>query len=96
MPTKKRHKTKYSGVYYTEGRSSEIQKTERIYYIIYRKNGKQVEEKVGRQFQDKMTPAKAHKIRNECIKGTNRPRDVLRSQEKVGNLEGKLARERGE
>jgi len=69
MPTKMRHRTKYSGVYYTEGRSSEIQKTERIYYIIYRKNGKQVEEKVGRQFRDKMTPGKAAKIRTECIEG---------------------------
>ncbi len=77
MPTKKRHKTKYSGVYYTEGRSSEIQRSERIYYIIYRKNGKQVEEKVGRQFQDKMTPGKAAKIRAQCIEGKRLSRKDL-------------------
>lgn len=83
MPTKKRHKTKNSGVYYTEGRSIESQKTERIYYIIYRKNGKQVEEKVGRQFQDKMTPGKAARIRAEIIQGSRPSRKELKEREKT-------------
>ncbi len=80
MPTKKRHSTRYSGVYYTEGRSSEIRKTERIYYIIYRRNGKQVEKKIGRQIQDKMTPAKAAKIRAEIIQGSQPSRNELRER----------------
>ena len=81
MPTKKRHRTKYSGVYYTEGRSTEIRKTERIYYIIYRKDGKQIEEKVGRQFKDAMTPKKAAEIRSECLEGKRLPRKEIRKQQ---------------
>jgi len=88
MPTKKRHKTNYLGVYYTEGRSSGIQKTERIYYIIYRKNGKQLEEKVGRQFQDKMTPGKAAKIRTQCLESNRLSRkEKLKREESKKRLE---------
>jgi len=44
----KRIKTKYSGVHYLMGRSSARPgKCERIYYIRYRKNGKEIEEKAG-------------------------------------------------
>ncbi len=69
MPAKERFKTKYPGVCYIEGKASGSGKKERIYYIIYRKGGKQFEEKAGRQFRDKMTPARAARIRNNCIIG---------------------------
>ncbi len=70
MPTQKRHKiVKYPGVYYIEGKAVGANKKERIYYIMYRKNGKLVEEKAGRQFQDDMTPAKAANIRVKRIEG---------------------------
>ena len=70
MPTQKRHKIiKYPGVYYIEGKAVGANKKERIYYIMYRKNGKLVEEKAGRQFQDDMTPAKAANIRVKRIEG---------------------------
>lgn len=62
MPAFKRYKTKYPGVFYIEGLSISG-KPERIFYIRYRKDGKMVEEKAGRQFQDDMTPAKAAGIR---------------------------------
>lgn len=65
----KRHKTKYPGVFYIEGRSTGAGRKERIYYIMYRKDGRKIEERVGRQFKDNMTPAKARKIRVECIEG---------------------------
>lgn len=69
MPKVKRIKTKYTGVYYVEGRSqTRIGKMERIYYIRYRKNGKEVEKKAGRQYADKMTLEKAAEIRAELIK----------------------------
>lgn len=64
MPKQTRFKTNYPGVYYIEGTSSEG-KSEKIYYIFYRKDGKQIEEKVGRQFKDAMTAAKANAIRGE-------------------------------
>ena len=69
MPTKKRIKTKYPGVYFINGKSVSG-KPERIYYIRYRKNGKMVEEKAGRQFQDDMTPARANNLRAQKIEGT--------------------------
>lgn len=42
---------------------------ERIYYIRYRRNGQIIEEKVGRQFQHDMTPARAAGIRSQRIDG---------------------------
>jgi len=68
MPAKKRFKTTYSGVYYIDGISVK-NKPERIYYIMYRKNGKLIEEKVGRQYRDAMTPARAAGIRGQRIDG---------------------------
>lgn len=43
--------------------------SERIYYIMYRKGGKLIEEKAGRQYQDDMTPARASGLRAERIAG---------------------------
>ena len=69
MPKQKRYKTKYAGVYYINGRGLEKDTKEKVYYILFRKNGKLVEEKAGRQFQDKMTPYRASRIRNQKIAG---------------------------
>jgi integrase len=44
---------------------------ERIYYIFYRKGGKQIEEKAGRQFQNDMTPARASQLRTRRIEGNS-------------------------
>lgn len=69
MPAQERFKTKYPGVYYIEGKAVGSNKIERIYYIMYRKDGKLIEEKAGRQFQDDMTPARAAGIRTDKIEG---------------------------
>lgn len=80
----KRIKTKYAGVYYINGKSVGKGTPERIYYIRYRKDGKEIEEKAGRQFQDDMTPAKASGMRARRIEGnqlTNKEkRDLERKQ----------------
>jgi integrase len=65
----KRFKTKYAGVFYIEGTAANGKKPERIYYIRYRKDGKLVEEKAGRQHQDDMTAAKAAGLRSDKIEG---------------------------
>jgi PAS domain S-box-containing protein len=84
MPVLNRIKTKYPGVYYVMGRSlAQVGKSERIYYIRYRRYGKEVEEKAGRQFQDQMTPEKAANIRAECIEGKRLSRKELRDLEKA-------------
>ena len=69
MPTLKRYKTKYPEVFYILGKSKATGKPERIYYIRYRKDGKRIEEKAGRQYQDDMTAARASRIRSDKIEG---------------------------
>jgi integrase len=68
MPRQRRVKTKYPGVYYIEGTGADGRQ-ERIYYIFYRKDGRQVEEKAGRQVKDDMTPARAANLRSQRIHG---------------------------
>ena len=70
MPKQKRYKTKYPGVYYINGRGLEKGTKEKVYYILFRKDGELIEEKAGRQFQDKMTPSRASRIRDQKIAGT--------------------------
>ncbi len=84
MPAKKRLKTAFPGVFFISGISKHTGRQERIYYIRYRKSGKLFEEKVGRQFQDKMNPAKAAKIRMECIKGKRPPKRIFPQKHQIG------------
>ena len=51
MPVQNRIKTKYPGVTFIVGKSLSDNRDERIYYIRYRRDGKQCEEKAGRQFK---------------------------------------------
>ena len=69
MPTQKRYDTKYAGVYFIEGKAIGTGKREKIFYIRYRKSGKQIDEKAGRQFQDDMTAARASGMRADRIAG---------------------------
>ena len=64
-----RHKTKYPGVYYRISRRIGSKGDERVYYIIFKKAGRTVEEKAGRQYADRMTPAQASIIRSDRIEG---------------------------
>ena len=65
--------TDYPGVYYIMGKAVATGKPEKIYYIDYRKDGKRIQEKAGRQHQDDMTPAKANRIRINKIEGRDLP-----------------------
>ena len=69
MPTQKRHRTKYPGVTFTEGIDPRTGKPEKIFYIRYRRNGKQIEEKAGRQHINDMTATRASKIRASRMSG---------------------------
>jgi len=68
MPKNERFKTKYPGVTYIMGTST-TGKPEKVYYIRYRKDGKLIEEKAGRQYQHDMTPARAAQKRAKRIEG---------------------------
>jgi integrase len=78
MPTLKRIKTNYPGVFFIEGTSPATGKPEKIFYIRYRKAGKMIEEKAGRQFHDDMTAARAARIRAEKIEGKKLSRKEAR------------------
>jgi integrase len=76
----RRIKTSYPGVYFREARRIGGKGAERIYYIVFKKNGKVHEEKVGRQFVDDLTPARAAGIRAERIEGKRKSRKEIREQ----------------
>jgi integrase len=83
MPAQNRYKTKYPGVYYINGKAVGSDKNEKIYYIVYRKNGKQIDEKAGRQFQDDMTPSRAAQARANRIQGKELSNKEQREAEKA-------------
>lgn len=84
MPKKKRIKTNYAGVYYIEGSPRIYGKEEKIYYVRFRHDGRLIEKKVGLQFQDHMTPARAYQIRSELTKGTGSSNKIS-GKEKTAN-----------
>lgn len=65
----KRKKTDKPGVFYRLGRRIGGGGSEKIYYVIFKKDGKMIEEKAGRQYADQMTPARASLIRADFIEG---------------------------
>jgi integrase len=83
MPSTKRIKTEYPGVYYVESISVGSKRVEKIFYIRYRKSGKLVEEKAGRQYQDDMTPARASTLRGKKIEGDKQTNAEKRDAERA-------------
>ncbi len=78
-----RIKTEYPGVFYRNARRMGKKGTERVYYIVFKKEGRVFEEKVGRQHTDAMTLAEAAEIRAQIVKGNRLPRQEQRKQEKA-------------
>ena len=86
MPVQKRYKTAHRGVYFIKGMLPGTKKQEKIFYIMYRKNGKQVQEKAGRQFLNDMTAARAARVRVERMQGalSNREkREAVKAEKKA-------------
>ncbi len=59
-----------SGVFYREAERIGGRGKEKIFYILFKKDGRLYEEKVGRQYADDMTDARAARIRAERIEET--------------------------
>ena len=83
MPAQQRHPTGYAGVHYINGTTLDGKRPEKIYLIRYRKNGKSLEEKAGRQYRDAMTPAKASRLRGLRIEGKTLPNTERRELEQA-------------
>jgi integrase len=90
----KRYRTDYPGIFYREGEritgkgkrkqgDDKEKKLERIYYVVYKKNGKVYEEKAGRQYADDMSASKANNIRAQLIEGKRKSRPEIRKEEKT-------------
>ena len=79
----RRIKTKYPGVFYREAKRIGGKGSEKVYYIVFKKDGKVIEEKAGRQFADDMTEARAAGIRAERIEGKRLSRKEIRQQEEA-------------
>ncbi len=75
----KRIKVKgYRGIYYREAKRTGGNGIEKVYYILFKRNGKTFEEKAGRQYADQMTPAKASRYRSGRIEGRRKSRKEIR------------------
>lgn len=79
----KRFKTDYPGVFYREADRIGGKGKEKVFYVVFKKDGKVYEEKVGRQYADDMTPAKANGIRADRIEGRRKSRQEIREESKV-------------
>ena len=77
----KRIKTNYPGVFFRESKRIGGRGLEKVYYIVFKKSGKTLEEKVGRQYVDAMTPAKASQIRSDRIEGRRLSRKEITKRE---------------
>ena len=80
---KKRHSTGTKGVFYRWGTHRATGKPEKIFVISYYRDGKRIEEIVGRERQDDMTPARANKIRAMKIDGDQLPRRTILEAERA-------------
>jgi integrase len=81
-----RIKTEYPGVYYRIAKRLGGKGTERVYYYKFKKNGKNIEEKAGREFADNMTPARTATKRGLRIEGKTPSPKERREAKKAENL----------
>jgi integrase len=79
----KRKSTDYPGVFYRIADRIGGKGTEKVYYIVFKKEGRVNEEKVGRQYADDMTPARASRIRAERIENKRKSRKEIREEEQA-------------
>jgi integrase len=79
----RRNRTRYPGVFYREARRIGGKGAERVYYIVFKKDSKVLEEKVGRQFAEDMTPARAARIRADRIEGKRPSKKETRERQKA-------------
>lgn len=91
MASRKRQWTDYPGVFYVETSRKGKSGKEKVYYIMYRRNGKQIEEKAGHQYKDDMTPARASRLRGERMEGDKSNKE-RREAQKIENKKPTLDR----
>jgi hypothetical protein len=81
-PNIKRQATKYPGVFYRMADRLGGPGEEKVFYVVFMRDGQVVEEKAGRQYADAMTEAKAARIRGDLIEGRRKLKRELRAERK--------------
>ena len=81
--------TDYPGVIYRIAKRIGGKGEEKVFYVRFERDGKKCEEKVGRQYADAMTPAKASHIRSDLIEGKR----LTRKEKRLKKEAEKKARE---
>ena len=79
----KRVKTKHVGVYFRNVARIGGTGIEKCFYITFKKDRVMHEEKIGRQYADRMTEGKAARIRSDRIEGRRKSRQELREEAKA-------------
>jgi len=79
----KRIKTDKTGVFYRISKRVGGPGDEKVYYVTFKKNGKVIEAKAGRQYADGMTPARAALYRAALIEGREQTPQKKRAAEKA-------------
>ncbi|SHL18784.1 Site-specific recombinase XerD [Desulfatibacillum alkenivorans DSM 16219] len=77
----------YAGVYFRMADRIGGKGQEKVYYVVYKKDGKVVEAKAGRQYSDNMTPAKAARFRSNLIE----QRELTPQEKRIVEQEAKDA-----
>lgn len=81
----KRIKTDYPGVFYRLADRIGGKGQEKIFYVVFKRNGKVIEAKAGRQYKDNITAAKAARYRSDLIEGREQTQQEKRAVEKGQN-----------
>lgn len=71
----------YTGVFYRIAKRIGGKGDEKVYYITYKKDHKKIEESVGRQYADQMSPSRASRIRADIIEGRRLPKKQQKAEE---------------
>lgn len=79
----KRYPTKYPGVSFRLAERIGGRGLEKVFYIRFTRDGKVIEEKVGRQYADSITEARAALIRGERIENKRPSRKQIREERKA-------------
>ena len=69
MSDMRREKTQYPGVFYRMAERIGGPGMEKVFYIVFKRDGKTVETKAGRQYKDNMTAASAARLRAAMLEG---------------------------
>lgn len=80
MAKSKREKTIYPGVFFRTITRTATGGKEKVYYIVFKKDGKTVEEKVGYHYADHLNPLKVSGIRTERVAGRRKSRKEKREE----------------